>query len=643
MANQLEMAIVQSILHLYSLRWSQRRIACELQIDRETVRRCLLRHLGTSNPAISPAGCPGSKPATFSPSPGPAADGVDGRDDGGSAGDANPAISPAGSEPRNAGPNEAISHAGALSGEKPSDASSPRLESTVAPAVGLAAGLAGRPSLCATLAEVIGAKLDLGFSAQRIFQDLREEHEFKGGYDSVKRYVRRLGASRPLPFRRMECDPGVELQVDFGKGAPVIQADGKRRWTHVFRAVLSHSRKGFSEATYRQTTEDFIRCLENAFWYFGGVPQTVVIDNLRAAVKHPDWYDPELNPKLEAFCRHYGTVILPTKSYTPRHKGKVERGVDYVKENGLKGHKFASLQAENQHLLKWEQTVADTRIHGTTKQHVGKRFAEVERAALRPLPAERFPFFHEGQRSVNRNGHVEVAKAYYTAPPEYLGRKVWVRWDSRTVRIFNGRLEQIAIHARREPGRFSTDPAHIPAEKISGVERGAAWLLSKIGVVGPHSRRWSEAVLAERGIEGVRVVQGLLSLAGRHPSEALENACETALSYGAYRLQTVRELIGRRAAKQASFDFLNEHPIIRPLADYSEWLRTTLTPDAAAPRGFGRHGRAIEGRYLEDEEKSPEGQAAIEARAAFHRPDPDIPCRAAPQQAPTPFLQTTPL
>ena len=118
MANQLEMAIVQSILHLYSLRWSQRRIARELQIDRETVRRCLLRHLGTSNSAISPAGCPGSKPATFSPSPGPAADGVDGRDDGGSAGDAKPAISPAGSEPRNAGPNEAISHAGALSGDK---------------------------------------------------------------------------------------------------------------------------------------------------------------------------------------------------------------------------------------------------------------------------------------------------------------------------------------------------------------------------------------------------------------------------------------------------------------------------------------------------------------------------------------------
>ena len=77
----------------------------------------------------------------------------------------------------------------------------------------------------------------------------------------------------------------------------------------------------------------------------GGVTRTVVIDNLRAAVKHPDWYDPELVPRLEAFCQHYGTVILPTKPYTPRHKGKIERGIDYVKDNGLKGHAFPDLAA----------------------------------------------------------------------------------------------------------------------------------------------------------------------------------------------------------------------------------------------------------------------------------------------------------
>ena len=67
--------------------------------------------------------------------------------------------------------------------------------------------------------------------------------------------------------------------------------------------MLSHSRKGYSEAVWRQTTENFIRCLENAFRYFGGVPQTLVIDNLRAAVTQADWFDPELNPKVVVFCR----------------------------------------------------------------------------------------------------------------------------------------------------------------------------------------------------------------------------------------------------------------------------------------------------------------------------------------------------
>jgi transposase len=89
----------------------------------------------------------------------------------------------------------------------------------------------------------------------------------------VQRYVRRLEQVQPLPFRRLECAPGEEAHVvDFGKGAPIITEDGKRRKTHVFRIVLSYSRKAYSEAVDRQTTENFIRCLENAFDHFGGVP-----------------------------------------------------------------------------------------------------------------------------------------------------------------------------------------------------------------------------------------------------------------------------------------------------------------------------------------------------------------------------------
>ena len=220
--------------------------------------------------------------------------------------------------------------------------------------------------------------------------------------------------------------------------------------------MLSHSRKAYSEAVFRQTTDDFIRCIENAFRHFGGVPRTRVPDNLKAAVIRADGFDPDLNPKIQAFAVHYGTAILPTKPRTPRHKGKIERGVDYVQENCLKGHTFTSLEAQNRHLLDWETTVADTRIHGTTRKHVGKVFEEAERPALLPLPVERFPFFYESRRTVHRDGHVEVAKAYYSAPPEYLGRELWARWDGHTVRLFNPRMEQIAFHVQQEPGRFST-------------------------------------------------------------------------------------------------------------------------------------------------------------------------------------------
>jgi hypothetical protein len=302
----------------------------------------------------------------------------------------------------------------------------------------------------------------------------------------------------------------------------------------------------------------------------------LVIDNLKAAVKHPDWYDPELNPKVQSFCAYYGVTILPTKPRMPRHKGKIESGVNYVQENGLKGHGFTSLEGENDHLVEWERTVADTRIHGTIRKQVGKLFQEVERGALQPLPVERFPFFHEGQRIVHRDGHVEVAKAYYSVPPEYLGRTLWVRWDLRLVRIFNSRLEQIAVHVRQEPGRFSTQDRHIAEQKRSGVERGAVHLLGRARQIGEHTARWAEAMIQARGVEGVRVLYGLLSLANRHEANRIERACEVAFSHGAYRLKTIRQLLKRDAPEQETFDFLGEHPIIRPLSEYGKLVSTSF-------------------------------------------------------------------
>ena len=175
------------------------------------------------------------------------------------------------------------------------------------------------------------------------------------------------------------------------------------------------------------------------------------------------------------------------------------------------------------------------------------------------------------RRSVNRDGHIEVAKAYYSAPPEFVGRDIRVRRDSRLLRLFNERWEQVAVHARTEPGRFSTDQNHIPKKRVSCVERGANAMLKQLAIVGSSVKDWSEAMLQARGVEGIRVLQGLKHLASKHEATALNAACETAMTYGAMRLRTIRKLLQRQSEvrQQQQFDFLEEHPVIRPLSDYS--------------------------------------------------------------------------
>ena len=308
MANHLRMAMIQAILTLHHRGWSNRRIARELGVDRQSVARQVA--LAESNAAsIGPNPPPGSVPAQAGGASSKPATEAD-----------NPPLGKSDDFTEIYDPSEKVA-------ESSNPASNPP------------PGLEGTPTLihtgptrtCEPYRTIIEQKLSEGLSGQRIYQDLVVEHaDAAPSYDAIKRFLRRLHRQEDLPFRRMERPPGQEAQVDFGAGAFLLHADGRKKRTYVFRIVLSHSRKAYSQAVYHESTEEFIACLENAFAYFGGVPRTLVIDNLRAAVKHPDWYDPELVPRLEAFCRHYGIVILPTKAYTPRHKGKVERGIAYV-------------------------------------------------------------------------------------------------------------------------------------------------------------------------------------------------------------------------------------------------------------------------------------------------------------------------
>jgi transposase len=442
------------------------------------------------------------------------------------------------------------------------------------PAISIPGKTAGRQSHCEPLTGVIQAKIELGLSAQRIYQDLVQEHGFTDSYQSVQRFVRALKQREPERVWRIECAPGEEAQIDFGLGATLYdspQSKGRRTW--VFRVILSYSRKGYCEAVTRQDTETFLRCLENALRSFGGVPLMLNVDNLKAAVLKADWFDPEINPKLADFCRHYGTHVVPCRPFTPQHKGKVERGVAYVRSNALKGRRFGSLSEENLHLAHWESATADKRIHGTTRKQVGALFEE-ERAHLLPLPASLFPCYQEARRSVHRDSYVEVERAYYEAPPELIGRQVWVRWDSRCVRILNERAEQVAMHTRIEAGKFSRVLG--ARGQSAPVQASCRYWVSRAAVLGDQCGQWAQAAIDARGPEALRSLMALCGLIQKHSALALNASCAKALKTGTHRLKDLKRILGN-GPEQSHFGFAQSHPLIRDLSTYSDFLHQHTT------------------------------------------------------------------
>ena len=540
MANTLLVQEREAILNLARLGWRIRRIARELKVSRNTVRGYVRPLQEASAEALTEAIIASAR----APDPSVQTD----------------PLSTSGSSPPT-NQTDPLSTPGASAPCDQTDRVS-------------TAGHAGRPSLCATHAEIILAKVEDGLTAQRIYQDLRQECSFGGSYQSVKRYVHTLRRSDPELVERIEVQPGEEVQVDFGCGPVLIGADGKRRKTWIFRLVLSFSRKGYSEAVRRQDTETFLRCLENGFRALGGSTLTVNLDNLKAAVLRPDWADPQLNPKLADFAGHYGTTILPCLPRVPEHKGKIEAGVKYVKFNGLAGRTFGTLAEVNAFLVQWERTVADVRIHGTTKRQVAERFA-LEKSALLPLPASLFPCFQEGPRSVHRDGHIEVAKAFYHVPTEYLGQEVWVRFDSREVRIFtrrdHGHLQQIQLHRRLEPGQFTN------ARGIGGgrgsLQANLDYWLKRASELGTSCQGWARGVVRHRDIGGLRTLMGLVGLVERHGFAPVNRACERALAQGTWRLRDVRALIEAKEI-QTEITFEQHHPMIRDLREYGIFVQT---------------------------------------------------------------------
>jgi hypothetical protein len=237
-----------------------------------------------------------------------------------------------------------------------------------------------------------------------------------------------------------------------------------------------------------------------------------------------------------------------------------------VKDNALKSRRFNSLDEQNQYLRHWNRTIARLRIHGTTRRQVFTHFEETDKKALQPLAVSPFAIFECGKRTVHRDGFVEVAGAFYPVPLHLLGVHLHVRWDARLVRAFQGDT-LVAVHARVPPGNFAPRLGG-PVGPSSSQRAYMTKLLGQCGRVGPELHQWAEAAYVERGIRGMRLIQGVLSLVRKHPREVVLRAAGKALTHRLFRYKDLRRLTEQADSAPAQRGLLDTHEAIRPMNEY---------------------------------------------------------------------------
>ncbi len=293
-------------------------------------------------------------------------------------------------------------------------------------------------------------------NADVVRQDLLAEKELAVSLRTLQRAVapyRQALKAEALATTRFETPPGRQLQIDFGER--LVEIGGTRLKVFVFVATLGHSRRLHVRAFRHEQQASWFSGLESAFTTFGGVPEEVLMDNPRALVARHDAVSRtvQFNDKLLAFARHWGFTPRACAPYRARTKGKTENGVGYVKKNAIAGHAFASWEAFEAHLAKWEREVANVRVHGTTGEAPIARFERDEAHRLKPL-GSRPPFgaLRELSRIVGTDCAVEIDTNSYSVPWRLIGERVAVTLAAGEVRIRHG-VREVAVHRQAEGRR----------------------------------------------------------------------------------------------------------------------------------------------------------------------------------------------
>lgn len=396
--------------------------------------------------------------------------------------------------------------------------------------------------------ELVSQLLKAGVRKTAMLQRLRERG-YGGSYSSVRRFVQGLSkedAAVSSVMVRVEVKPGEEAQVDFGfAGELRDSASGQLRRAWAFVMTLSFSRHQYVEFVFDQKLATWLLLHRHAFEYFGGVPQRIVIDNLKAAIVQACFDDPLVQQAYRECAEHYGFLIAPCRPATPRHKGKVERGVGYIKGNFLAGRTPTSLAQANQEVRQWCLTTAGERIHGTTKERPLVRFANIEQAQLLPLPTTPYDLAIWKEVTVSRDGHITFEQAYYSVPLRFPpGSRLRVRGGAQFVTLYTLDHQLLATHDRAQhAGERLTHPDHLPPEKVPGLWVSREECQVAAADIGPATQQLVQRLLDDRIIDRRRTALRLLRLRERFGDARLEAACHRALYYGEPTYATVKRIL----------------------------------------------------------------------------------------------------
>jgi len=424
-------------------------------------------------------------------------------------------------------------------------------------------------SACEPHQKWIEQQIRLGRNAMAIYQDLVEQFNFNHKYNSVKRFVRGLKHKAPEQFDRLEFLPGEEAQVDYGQGAMTLHCSGKYRRPRLFVMTLKYSRRSFRKVVWASSQQAWARLHEEAFRYFGGVVQYVVLDNLKEGIIKPDIYEPALNPVYAAMLEHYGVMADPARVGDPNRKGTVENAIQHTQDTALKGKRFESIEAQNQWLMHWEETWAAKRIHGRMKRQVEEMFEE-EKPYLNPLPLTGFRYFRQETRKVQDDGMIQVGQSFYSALPAPLHQEVIVRMYEFEIEIIDPRtMEKIRSHIKsHRPGSVKMEAE----DRIFNPSRQTTHLLGKAEQIGPHTRRLCELMFEEQGRPGQRRMQGVVNLARKYEAGLIESAAETAVQNGLRSYKSFCRLVEAKSSEGTQSPITQDHELIRLSSDYGAFF-----------------------------------------------------------------------